>query len=319
MKNILAILTLSFLVGCITGPDGRKAPHPILTVIAERGAEHGTRAYLRNHPEDAEKFQKATVAIEGKLSNTNRFTGDELGAILQTLPIDAFQGVEGALYVSDVAVIWDTIAQASTRIDGVATDIKPIAAAIARGMRRASQPQAPTPPPPLPAASKYSQAEKDVMGTNYMFRKTAMARFAPAAFVPASDGDIPIMNNPFMSPAYPPFPATFYASAWQPPGHELVVEYQYQVGGEWHEALVASCWGGEQPLNWVVSIYGQSPQINVRGRHVPCVPASAAALNNTISQPITVKSVPVGGLIGLQLKEELTGPIRDTPWFRSIP
>lgn len=160
---------------------------------------------------------------------------------------------------------------------------------------------------------EYTKAFLDKL--NVFTNRLAKTLVAAGKFAPSAVEDGPKLRNPFMFPASDGFPATFFCSVDQPASMELIVEYQYAIGGAWNEALRASCWNTNQ--SWIVSLYGESAQLIVRARYVPCTPDPPSAVLST--QMFAVSSQPLGGRIGLQHKSELTGKIRDTDWFRSVP
>lgn len=145
---IAVILTALFL-GCSSLTPERVS---VLSQIAGQAAQIGASEWLAKHPEQKPSFDAVIAALIAlqKAGNTNQ---DAWVERLSTLPIDAFRGPDGELYVSprskepvpDAArvVVWDKHLNKSTTVRGTAT--LPVLRSALFGLRRAVGPKPPVP------------------------------------------------------------------------------------------------------------------------------------------------------------------------------
>jgi hypothetical protein len=135
----LSIAALSAVLllpsGCVTGPDGRSAPSPLLLSITSRAAATGARLHLAAHPDQRPAFAVAKATLDSLIHDGN-YDPALLAEALRGLPVDMLKGLEGALLVSDLIVVWDSTAGEATRIEKT-TWIKPMMEAVRNGLAEA--------------------------------------------------------------------------------------------------------------------------------------------------------------------------------------
>jgi hypothetical protein len=156
MKKLTCLLACLMLVftGCkTTSPTTPTVEDHIarannIAIVAEMAAYAGTTVWLRDHPQDRDKFQLAASSLTLLLGGTN-VTAEALADIVRALPVKELRDQDNAaLIIGSALVLYDGFARQHVNIDGNLY-IRPIAASVQRGIVRAllaCEPQSAVPP-----------------------------------------------------------------------------------------------------------------------------------------------------------------------------
>lgn len=128
------------LTGCKTASPPATVDHIArannIAIVAEMAAMAGTTVWLREHPQDREKFQLASASLTVLLGGTN-VTAEALAEIVRALPVKELRDQKNAaLIVGSTLILYDGFVRQHVNIDGNLY-IRPIAAAVQRGIVRA--------------------------------------------------------------------------------------------------------------------------------------------------------------------------------------
>jgi hypothetical protein len=134
----LALLTPS----CATGPNSAGQNLALATSITESVVFIGATTYLQAKPQDRPAFVAADVALKGFIAAG---TGDQaaLVALLQSLPLQTFQGPKGKLVAGEAVILFDNLGQLILSLDkkgAVKGKVIPVAQAIELGLAMALGP-----------------------------------------------------------------------------------------------------------------------------------------------------------------------------------
>lgn len=154
LMGLMGLMGILALCGCTTvsttAPDGSTNIVSVpdvrqLRVVAKSAAYLGTVIWLEGlgdqtrvpaHPQDRDKFEMARDALKVLIAG-GTFSGEDLKAALQTLPVKELQGGNGSLVVGEAVILWDQYGRQLVGLDKAqvfATYLLPVAQAIEEGL-----------------------------------------------------------------------------------------------------------------------------------------------------------------------------------------
>lgn len=119
----------------------------VLSQIAGQAAQYGVGEWLKKNPQHQPSFEAIYVALSGLVKATN-YNEDAWVELLSSLPVNALEGPNGALYVSEGLVVWDGHLKKGVEVRQEATPA--VLKATYRGLRNAVW----IPKPPVPGKEK---------------------------------------------------------------------------------------------------------------------------------------------------------------------
>lgn len=119
----------------------------VLSQIAGQAVYFGVGEWLKKHPGQQSSFEAIYIALSGLVKATN-YNEDAWTELLSSLPVNALEGPNGALYVSEGLVVWDAHLKKGVAVRQEATPA--VLKATYRGLRNAVW----LPKPPVPGKEK---------------------------------------------------------------------------------------------------------------------------------------------------------------------
>lgn len=130
LSSTIAIISL---VGCAGVPTERKISR--MATLAELAAFTGASIDLADNPAHRPYFEASRAALDGLVRSEN-YDPTAFAAALSGLPVKELKGEKGSLVVGAAVILWEEYAAEVVNLDR-STYVKPVIAAVAKGLARA--------------------------------------------------------------------------------------------------------------------------------------------------------------------------------------